>query len=132
MFAKMQTWGGEMLCLQLRQVTADQQHLWLSAAADNCVKVWDLRVAGGCVRRLEGHTNRQSAMPIGCDFSPCGRYVAAGSEDKSAYLYDLRAGEFVERLGGHTDVVADVAFNPMHAQLVTAAYDCKLRFFADQ
>ena len=198
------------------QVSATQQHLLLSAATDNCIKLWDLRVAGAaaCVRRFEGHTNRQGPIgktpplpsspllasprlscphfssffflfsllfvgPLysslsysatctrhqqhqsqgyppcigiyiapphfcfislaracacaGCDFSPCLRYLGTGSEDKSAYLFDLRRGDVVARLGGgHTDVVSDVAFNPAHAQWVTACYDNKLRFFADQ
>lgn len=33
-----------------------------------------------CVRRYEGHLNR--VHPCGLAFSPCGRFIATGSEDK--------------------------------------------------
>lgn len=79
-----------------------------------------------CVRRLESHVNRQ--QHVGLNFSPCLRYVAtgrsaicqraypvalktyanvasAGSEDKQCYMYDLGKGVFIEKIGGHTDVV---------------------------
>ena len=60
------------------------------------------------------------------------RYVACGSEDNRAYLYDVGSGKVVERLQGHSDAVLDVKFNPMHPQLVTACVDGKLRFFSDE
>jgi WD40 repeat protein len=96
-----------------------------------------------CVRRFEGHTNRQ--QPIGVAFSPCMRFVGCGSEDKSAYLFDIGSGAPVERLGagggsasgagasggGHTDVVSDIAFSPVHPQLVTACFDARLRFYSE-
>lgn len=34
-----------------------------------------------CVRRYEGHLNR--SYTCGLDLSPCGRYLATGSEDKT-------------------------------------------------
>ena len=40
--------------------------------------------------------------------------------------------QVVERWrGGHTDVVTDVAFNPVHPQLATACMDGRVRFFSD-
>lgn len=33
------------------------------------------------------------------------------------------------RLGGATDVVSDVAYNPLHPQIVTACYDGRVRFY---
>ena len=48
-----------------------------------------------CAIRFEGHVNRQ--QPVGAAFSPCMRYIASGSEDKLAYLFDIRSGTYVER-----------------------------------
>lgn len=60
------------------------------------------------------------------------RYLASGSEDKSAYIYDLRMGTVLHRIRGiHGDAVMDVAFNPLHPQLATACLDGRLHFYSD-
>lgn len=107
--------------------------LFASSAADSdggCVKLWDLR-ASRCVRRFSGHANRQHA--VGVAFSPCMRYLASGSEDKSAYLYDTRMGTILHRLreGNPGDVVSDVSFHPLHPQLATSCFDGRVRFYSD-
>ena len=61
--------------------------LFLTAATDGCVHLWDLRTAARA-RSFAAHLNR--AQPVGCAFSPCLRYVACGSEDKQAYRYRYR------------------------------------------
>ncbi|EDO32062.1 predicted protein, partial [Nematostella vectensis] len=83
--------------------------LFLTAAVTDGIKLWDLRT-NKCVRRYEGHVNR--SHPVGLAFSPCARYIATGSEDRSAYLFDIRGTSFSHRLTGHTEVVSDVAFHP--------------------
>ncbi|XP_065833672.1 WD repeat-containing protein 27-like [Oscarella lobularis] len=102
--------------------------LFLTAAAADGIKLWDLR-EDRCVRRYSGHANRFHS--VGMSFSPCGRFIACGSEDKSAYLYDIRANTFLNKLTGHCDVVADVAFHPQVPQLVTSCLDGQLRLFSD-
>lgn len=58
------------------------------------------------------------------------RYVATGSEDRTARVFDIVSGRELYRLGGvHRDVVSSVAFHPIHPQLVTASYDGSLKFF---
>lgn len=47
------------------------------------------------------------------------------------YLFDLGSGSIVSRLLGHSDVVSDVAFNPLHPQLASASYDAKVRFYSE-
>ena len=102
--------------------------LFISAALDGAVKLWDLRSAS-CVRRFAAHCNR--LHPVGASLSPCLRYVACGSEDRSAYLYDARSGSLVERLKGGGDVVSDAAFSPLHPQLAVSGLDGRVRFYAD-
>ena len=66
------------------------------------------------MRRFAGHANRQHA--VGVAFSPCMRFLATGSEDKSAYLYDTRMGTILHRLrveatpGAPGDVVGRCSF----------------------
>jgi WD40 repeat protein len=60
------------------------------------------------------------------------RYLAAGSEDKAAYVYDLRTGTLAHRLRGcHGDAVTDVAWSPLHPQLATACLDGRVHFFSE-
>ncbi|KAM6467668.1 WD repeat-containing protein 27 isoform 2-T2 [Liasis olivaceus] len=60
-----------------------QQHeaynLFLTTAIGDGIKLWDLRTLR-CERRFEGHSCR--CHPCGISVSPCGQFIACGSEDK--------------------------------------------------
>ncbi|KAG7402392.1 WD repeat-containing protein 27 [Phytophthora boehmeriae] len=101
--------------------------LLLSSSTDSTIHLWDIR-ADNCVMRFGEHTNR--VHTLGAAFSPCMRYVATGSEDRFAYIYDIRTGRKLVRLKGHSDVVTSVAFSPLHPQLATASYDGTVRFYS--
>ncbi|XP_022274869.2 WD repeat-containing protein 27 isoform X22 [Canis lupus familiaris] len=94
-----------------------QQHeaynLFATTASGDGIKLWDLRTLR-CERRFEGHPNH--GYPCGIAFSPCGRYVASGAEDRHAYMYDLGSSTFSHRLAGHKDTVTSVAFSPAAPQ----------------
>ncbi|EEY69337.1 uncharacterized protein PITG_05562 [Phytophthora infestans T30-4] len=103
--------------------------LLLSSAPDNTTHLWDIR-ADNCVMRFSEHVNR--VHTLGQSFSPCMRYVATGSEDRAAYVYDIRTGRRLIKLKGHTDVVTSVAFSPLHPQLATASCDGTVRFYSSE
>lgn len=65
----------------------DALNTFLTASTDNTIKLWDLRI-GAPVREFTGaHQNR--SLTIGFAISNCFRYVVSGSEDRSAYVYDI-------------------------------------------
>ncbi|XP_019405464.1 PREDICTED: WD repeat-containing protein 27 isoform X2 [Crocodylus porosus] len=101
-------------------------NLFMTTATGDGIKLWDLRTLR-CERRFEGHTNR--CHPCGIAISPCGRFIASGSEDKCAYIYEMHSSTFSHKLTGHTESVINVAFNPASAQLTTATLDGKLQLF---
>ncbi|CAK7299636.1 WD repeat-containing protein 27 [Vulpes lagopus] len=107
-----------------------QQHeaynLFATTASGDGIKLWDLRTLR-CERLFEGHPNH--GYPCGIAFSPCGRYMASGAEDRHAYMYDLGSSTFSHRLAGHTDTVTSVAFSPAAPQLASAALDGRLQLF---
>ena len=102
-------------------------NVFATSATLDCIKLWDVR-SKRCVLRLQGHSNQ--AHGCGIAFSACGTYLGSGSEDKVAYVYDVRQGTFCQRLRGHTDVVSSVAFHPARPLLATGATDGKLLLFS--
>lgn len=64
--------------------------------------------------------------------SPDGRFVAAGSLDKSVRIWDTQTGVLVERTEGdqgHKDSVYSVAFSPSGATLVSGSLDKTIRMW---
>ncbi|CAN0501842.1 unnamed protein product [Rangifer tarandus platyrhynchus] len=101
-------------------------NLLATAAAGDGVKLRDLRTLR-CERRFEGHPNR--GYPCGIAFSPCGRFVACGAEDRHACVYETGSSTFSRRLTGHTSTVTAGASSPAAAQLITATLDGKFQLF---
>ncbi|XP_026210255.1 WD repeat-containing protein 27 isoform X2 [Anabas testudineus] len=104
----------------------DSYNLFLTSAVTDGVKIWDLRTLR-CVRRYDSHPNR--CHPCGSAFSPCGRFIASGSEDNSAYVYDIRSSSYLHKLQKHSDTVLSVTFNPATPELLTGTLDGKLTLF---
>ncbi|XP_032194323.1 WD repeat-containing protein 27 isoform X2 [Mustela erminea] len=95
-------------------------NLFATTAAGDGVKLWDVRTLR-CERCFEGHPNH--GYPCGIAFSPCGRYVASGADDRHVYMYDVGSSTFSHRLAGHTDTVTGVAFSPSVPQASPAPGD---------
>jgi hypothetical protein len=67
------------------------------------------------VRSLEGHTGGIESLA----FSPDGRFLASGAEDKLVKIWDVVTGRDVQTLRGHVNDVTSVAFSP-DGELVAA------------
>ncbi|XP_042523684.1 WD repeat-containing protein 27 [Dipodomys spectabilis] len=104
-------------------------NLFLTTAIGDPIRLWDLRTLR-CERCFEGCPD--GGFPCGMAFSPCGRFVACGAEDRHAYLYEMGISTFSHRLPGHSGTVTTVAFNPAAPQLATATLDGKLQLFLAQ
>ncbi len=62
-------------------------------------------------------------------FSPDGKTLASGSEDKTVRLWDLASGREQQRLEGHTDRVSSVAFSPDGKSLASGSQDKTVRLW---
>jgi WD40 repeat protein len=86
--------------------------------------VWDLRTKKE-VFRLHGHEG-----PVqGVAFSPDGRWLASGSEDRMVKIWDARRGTAVRTLAGHKAPVLGVAFSPDSRRLASASWDTTVKIW---
>uniref|UniRef100_A0A8C5X9F8 WD repeat-containing protein 27 n=1 Tax=Malurus cyaneus samueli TaxID=2593467 RepID=A0A8C5X9F8_9PASS len=105
-------------------------NLFMTTAAGDGIKLWDLRTLR-CERRFEGHSSR--CYPCGIAVSPCGRFIASGSDDRYAYIYEMHSSTFLHKLGRHTESVTNVTFSPSSPQgLRPAVITQKLERFKKQ
>ena len=70
-------------------------------------------------------------MQIGFSVSNCYRYLISGSEDRSAYVYDIGTCQLVDKTKNkdHGDGVTDVAVNPKFMEWATSSIDGHARTF---
>jgi WD40 repeat protein len=90
------------------------------------VKVWRWKEAGAAPAVLAGHEGAVTSVAF--SEAAGGRYLATGSMDGTARIWDWRAGKEVARLEGHTAAVTCVAFGPRAAgRLLSGSSDTSLR-----
>jgi WD40 repeat protein len=101
-------------------------HIFATAGLDKSVKLWDMRQANP-VRVFLGHVN--SAVKVGLCWSPCARFVAVGSEDRSVYVYDAGSGAVLSKLTA-SDTVTSVRFHPLLPVMAVSAANGSVTFFS--
>ena len=126
-------------------------NLFTTMSAESLVLLWDLR-AFNPIQRFSTHVNRREST-LNNAFSPCMKYLAIPSEDRTVRIMDLRMatsalsssapvgpatgssgsskGELFKVVTGQKDVISCVAYNPLFAQLAIGSYDGTVRFFCD-
>ena len=80
------------------------------------VMIWDAHT-GARLLSLEGHVDRVWSA----SFSPCGKYVASASWDRTVRLWRTSDGSCVATLSDHKSDVRDVVFSPDGKTLVSGA-----------
>lgn len=82
------------------------------------IHIWDT-TTGHELRTLTGHVKSFTSLA----FSPDGRWLASGDDEKKIELWDVLTGHQRRSLTGHTYGVSDVAFSPDGRQLASASWD---------
>jgi WD40 repeat protein len=95
----------------------------ITGSWDKTIRVWDLQ-SGECLRTLEGHSNRISALQM----TPDQRHPRiAGSVDKTLKLWDLATGQCVTTFYGHGGSVDTIALASSGKQVVSASEDATVK-----
>src|SRR5215510_3159551 len=74
---------------------------------------------------LKGHTLALASI----DYSPNGRYVATGSYDKTAKIWDAATGAEIITLRGHDATVEAVRFSPDGKILASGSHDNTIKLW---
>ena len=104
-----------------------------SGSWDGLVKLWDIEsgqnLATFAGRELWNTENGRKkfvgyqSRVFSVAFSPDGKTVASGAQDRVIRLWDVETGQNISTLTGHEDVVFSVAFSPDGKTLASGAQD---------
>lgn len=87
------------------------------------IRIWDL-ASGALLASLRGHSDLVTSIA----FSPDGRTLASGSNDRTVRLWDISTARQKSVLQGATDTVVGVAFTP-DGHLLTRSLDGTVSFW---
>lgn len=109
------------------EVVAAGPELLVSGSEDNTMYLWNgAKEKKPIAPRITGHQKGINHVL----FSPCGRFFASGSFDKSAKVWEGRTGRFLGTLRGHVGPVFRVTWAPDSRYVVTASEDSTLKLWS--
>lgn len=94
----------------------------LAIAQYENLALFDLRTHRATIKALTGHTRNISVV----EFSRNGAVVAAGSEDKTVVLWEVKSHRRLGSLAGHTNTVTSLLFNRSGTVLLSGGADGKI------
>jgi WD40 repeat protein len=121
----------EKTCIPLPQrsfgcfaLSPDGQTLAVALNSGETIGIWDA-LTRELRFQLQGHSEQVRALA----FSPDGRTLASGGNDRTVRLWDVISGEGLGVLGKHERGVTTVSFAPDGRQIASGGYDMTVRLW---
>ncbi|HVK66982.1 MAG TPA: WD40 repeat domain-containing protein, partial [Polyangium sp.] len=115
----------EKLADAAQLLTISPDGAWVAVVTGDAIVLFSLTQTNAPARSFRGHTGSIRALA----FSRDGKYLASGSSDKTARIWDLAAGTERHRLPGHSETVTAVAFSPDGKLLASGSGDKSARLW---
>ena len=80
------------------------------------------------IASIPGYDDHQLIIDI-LAYSPDGRMVASGSVDKNIRLWDVRTGNELTAINGHTGAITAICFSPDSTLLASGSSDRTVRIW---
>ena len=97
----------------------------VSTGIDCSVIIWDIST-GDRITTLKGHTKWMLCV---C-FSPCGLFLASGSQDHTIVLWDCQSWTRIQTFRGHTSAVTSVTFSVTSDTILSSSEDGTVRVWS--
>jgi WD40 repeat protein len=96
----------------------------LAGAARGVILLWEVQ-SGREIRAFIGHQDKVWSMA----FSPDGKSLASGSDDKTIRLWQVDSGREIRAFFGHQNTVSSVTFSPDGKSLASGSHDHTVRLW---
>jgi WD40 repeat protein len=106
----------------------------LMSAQDNLLRLWDV-ASGRLLKDIVDHdyvaesSSSSSVDVMSVAFSPDGRTVLSGSDDKMLRLWDVASSRLLMTFAGHQERVTSVAFSPDGRSVLSGSNDDTLKLW---
>ena len=106
------------------QFSPDSRYL-AAAGNDGKISVWDVTQAGqGMITKASSWQAHAAGSSIySLHFSPDGKRLLSGAEDKTAHIFEFPSGRLVQTFKGHAQRIWSVAWSPDGSRVATASGD---------
>ena len=100
----------------------------LSSSLDSTIRLFD-KESGELLNSYKGHVNKE--FRISSCLSPTDAFIASGSEDGKAFIWDLVDASIVREIPAHTRSVSCIALNSKRNEMITCSIDGSVKVWVD-